>query len=92
MVEYTLPLDTLFDALADPTRRDILTRLRFQELKVTEVAEPYDMSLAAVSKHLRMLERAGLVEKRKAGRERYIVLQPETMLQAIEYLRQYQVF
>src|SRR5207248_10731508 len=71
MVEYTMAqtTDTLsltFAALADPTRRAILARLAKGEASVTELAEPFDMSLAAVSKHLQVLERAKLVER---GRE-----------------------
>jgi DNA-binding transcriptional ArsR family regulator len=60
-------LDRTFGALADPTRRAILARLKSGEASVTELAEPFDMSLPAVSKHLKVLERAGLVAR---GRER----------------------
>ena len=59
-------LDTTFAALADPTRRAILARLALGECSVTELAEPFDMSMPAVSKHLRVLERAGLIAR---GRE-----------------------
>src|SRR5512139_3806869 len=61
----TDPLSATFAALADPTRRAILLRLASGECSVTELAEPFDMSLPAVSKHLRVLERAGLVVQRK---------------------------
>jgi DNA-binding transcriptional ArsR family regulator len=91
MVEYTLPLDTIFNSLADPTRRDILYRLQHGMLNVSEIAEPYHISLAAVSKHLKILEQARLIIKRKQGRERYVQLTPEAMRQASEYLRQYEV-
>ena len=60
------PLSTTFAALADPTRRAILARLALGECSVTELAEPFDMSMPAVSKHLRVLERAGLIAR---GRE-----------------------
>jgi DNA-binding transcriptional ArsR family regulator len=60
------PLSTTFAALADPTRRAILARLSRGECSVTELAEPFDMSMPAVSKHLRVLERAGLIAR---GRE-----------------------
>ena len=58
-------LSTTFAALADPTRRAILARLRSGECSVTELAEPFDMSMPAVSKHLRVLERAGLIARRR---------------------------
>ena len=59
------PLSLTFAALADPTRRAILARLAEGELSVTELAEPFDMTLPAVSKHLKVLERAGLIERRR---------------------------
>ncbi len=65
-------LDLIFNSLADSTRRDILKRLVREELSVSEVAEPYDMSLAAVSKHLKVLERANLLGRRRNGK-RYIL-------------------
>ena len=61
----TDPLSTTFAALADPTRRAILARLVSGECSVTELAEPFDMSMPAVSKHLRVLERAGLIARRR---------------------------
>lgn len=61
--------NALFHALADGTRRDILRRLLVQELSVTELARAYSMSFAAVQKHVAMLERAGLIHKRRRGRE-----------------------
>ena len=68
-----MPIDHLsatFAALADPTRRAILARLALGELSVTELAEPFDMSMPAVSKHLRVLERAGLIARRKEAQWR----------------------
>lgn len=68
-----MPIDNLsatFAALADPTRRAILARLALGELSVTELAEPFDMSMPAVSKHLRVLERAGLIARRKEAQWR----------------------
>jgi DNA-binding transcriptional ArsR family regulator len=62
-------LDQIFNSLADSTRRDILKRLVRQELSVSEVAEPYDMSLAAVSKHLKVLEKANLLGRRRDGKK-----------------------
>jgi len=90
MVEYALPLDFVFGSLADPTRRDILDRLQLGDMNVSEVAEPYDMSLAAISKHLKILEQARLIVKRKAGKERIVCLQPQAMRQASKYLQQYE--
>ena len=65
-------LDQTLMALADPTRRAILQRLSRGEARVTELAHPFDMSLNAVSKHIRILERADLVRRRTAGREHYL--------------------
>ena len=65
-------LDQTLMALADPTRRAILQRLSRGEARVTELAHPFDMSLNAVSKHIRILERADLVKRRTAGREHFL--------------------
>lgn len=65
-------LDQTLTALADPTRRAILQRLSRGEARVTELAEPFAMSLNAVSKHIRILERADLVRRRTAGRDHYL--------------------
>jgi DNA-binding transcriptional ArsR family regulator len=67
----TDPLTTTFAALADPTRRAILARLLSGECSVTELAEPFDMSMPAVSKHLRVLERAGLIARRREAQWRH---------------------
>lgn len=90
MVELTFPLDSVFGSLADPTRRDILSRLQAGSLNVSEIAEPYDMSLAAVSKHLKILEQAKLIMKRRKGKERIVSLRPKAMIEAAEYLKQYE--
>lgn len=90
MVEYTIPLDTVFASLAHPTRRDILQRLRDKELTVNEVAAPYTISLAAVSKHINLLQKAHLVIKRIQGKTHYVALEPTAMKQAIGYLQQYE--
>jgi DNA-binding transcriptional ArsR family regulator len=90
MVNYALSLDSVFGSLADPTRRDILQRLRLGELNVSEVAEPYAMSLPAISKHLKILEQARLVRRRKHGKERIVALDPVAVQQAAEYFRQYE--
>ncbi len=69
-------LDLAFAALADPTRRAILTMLLEDDMAVTDVAEPFDMSLAAISKHLAILTRAGLVSQEKRGRVKWCKLEP----------------
>jgi len=90
MVEYSLPLDGIFGSLADPTRRDILGRLQTGQLNVSSVAEPYDMSLAAISKHLKILEQAKLIRKRRRGKEQIVSLHPQTMRRAADYFKQYE--
>ncbi len=77
MVEHEPPLDGAFAALSDPTRRALLARLRTGGQSVTSLAEPFDMSLAAVSKHLGILERAGLIRRETQGRERLCHLRTE---------------
>lgn len=89
MVEYAFPLDDIFAALADPTRRDILQRVAENELTVNEVAEPYDMSTQAISKHLKILEKARLILKRKQGKERLVSVNAQGLADAEEYLQQY---
>jgi DNA-binding transcriptional ArsR family regulator len=92
MVEYTFPLDSIFGSLADPTRRDILQRVAAQELSVSEVALPYDMSLAAISKHLKILEKARLIIKRRKGKEQLVTLAPQAFADASEYLESYRQY
>ena len=88
----TPPLDTIFSALADPTRRRILMMLLEDDMAVTDVAEPFEMSLAAVSKHLAVLERAGLVRRRRDGRTHYCSLRPEALTDALDWISIYQQF
>ena len=93
MVEYgEQALDQTYAALADPTRRAILTRLLQQEARVTELAEPFAISLNAVSKHLQVLERAGLIRREVRGREHYLSADPEQLQQAAEWLNTYRQF
>jgi DNA-binding transcriptional ArsR family regulator len=70
-----MDLDDTLIALADDTRRSILSRLAAGDARVTEVAAPFDISLNSVSKHIRLLERAGLVSRRIAGRDHFLTLQ-----------------
>lgn len=79
-------LDLTLIALADPTRRAILQRLSRGEARVTELAQPFAMSLNAVSKHIRMLERARLVRRRRAGREHLLSLDPRPLDAAAEWI------
>jgi DNA-binding transcriptional ArsR family regulator len=92
MVEYTLRLDSVFGSLADPTRRDILKRVARSELSVSEIAHSYDISLAAVSKHLKILEKARLIIKRRKGKQQLVRAQPKTVQDAAEYLEWYRQF
>jgi DNA-binding transcriptional ArsR family regulator len=82
-------ISTTFAALADPTRRAILARLRSGECSVTELAEPFEMSLPAVSKHLRVLERAGLVARGREAQWRPCRLQPAPLKEVADWLEGY---
>jgi DNA-binding transcriptional ArsR family regulator len=82
-------LDATFAALADPTRRAIVERLSRGEASVSELAEPFDMSLPAVSKHLSVLEDAGLIARRRDGRVRHCELREEPMRAAIQWIAAY---
>ncbi len=93
MVNYSSAgLDAVFGALADPTRRAILARLARGESTVTALAEPFDVSLPAISKHLRVLERAGLLEREIVGRERHCHLKARPLRQATAWLEHYREF
>lgn len=93
MVEYKeVLLDQTYAALADQTRRALLLRLLQQEARVTELAEPFAMSLNAVSKHLQVLERAGLIRREVRGREHYLFADPEPLQQAVDWLNTYRQF
>lgn len=81
------PLDAIFAALADPTRRAILTMLLEDDMAVTDVAAPFDMSLAAVSKHLVILTRAGLIAQEKRGRVKWCKLDPDAMRRASVWMQ-----
>jgi DNA-binding transcriptional ArsR family regulator len=75
----TARLDAVFAALADPTRRAIIERLSRSEARVTEVAEPFRMSLNAVSKHIRVLELSGVVERRREGRDHILSINTRSL-------------
>ncbi len=89
MVEQTFELDNIFRSLADPIRRDILRRVAECELSVNELASRYDVSLAAVSKHLKVLERARLVHKRREGKQYKVTAAVDALKEADAYLEQY---
>ena len=88
----TDPLSLTFAALADPTRRAILARLAEGERSVTELAEPFDMTLPAVSKHLKVLERAGLIERRRQAQLRPARLEVAPLRSVDEWLEHYRQF
>ena len=83
------PLSRTFAALADPTRRAILARLAEGEATVTELAEPFDLSLPAVSKHLKVLQRAGLIEQGRQAQWRPCRLTPEPLRDVADWIGRY---
>jgi DNA-binding transcriptional ArsR family regulator len=83
------PLSTTFAALADPTRRAILARLAEGQAMVTELAEPFDLSLPAISKHLKVLQRAGLIEQGRQAQWRPCRLKPEPLRDIADWIGQY---
>ena len=80
-------LDLILAALADPTRRAILTMLLEDDMAVTDVAEPFEMSLAAISKHLTILSKAGLISQEKRGRVKWCKLEPDAMKEASVWMQ-----
>ena len=87
-----MDLDDTLVALADETRRGILKQLASGEARVTEVAEPFDISLNSVSKHIRILERAGLVRRRIAGRDHFLSLEPKPFDDLTEWMQKTREF
>ena len=93
MVKYSSrTLDRTFAALADPTRRQILAHLARGDRRVTDLARPHDMSLPAVSKHLRVLENAGLLRRRRYGRVHEMRLDAKPLKQAAQWVEEYRKF
>jgi DNA-binding transcriptional ArsR family regulator len=90
MVEQRL--DTTFQALADPTRRGMLASLALGDKSIGELGEPFAMSFAGVAKHVKVLERAGLVARRRAGRRQMCTLRAEPLAEAERWLRQWEKF
>src|ERR1044072_1584660 len=93
MVKYSSrTLNRTFAALADPTRRRILTHLARGDQRVTRLAKPYAMSLPAISKHLRVLEKAGLLRRRRYGRVHQMQLDAKPLKQAAQWVEEYRKF
>ena len=93
MVEYSRDaLGSVFSALSDPTRRAILSALARKPATVTEIAQPFSTSLNAISKHILVLERAGLIERRVVGREHHCSLNPAPLRNASNWLEHYSKF
>ena len=82
----------IFQAIADPTRRALLDRLRDGEQAVKQLAEPFEMSMPAISQHLQVLCEAGLVEVRKVGRQRLYKLNPDPLKEVSEWVNPYEQF
>ncbi len=91
-VGRTATLDAVFAALADPTRRQILAMLLEDDMAVTDVAEPFEMSLAAISKHLAILTRARLISQEKRGRVKWCKLEPDAMRDASLWMQSFGQF
>jgi DNA-binding transcriptional ArsR family regulator len=87
-----MSLDHVLVAIADPTRRAILARLSRGPARVTDVAHPFEISLAAVSKHVRMLERAGLVRRARRGREHTLTLDARPLRRVAQWTSRYERF
>ena len=92
MVYYSDPLDRVFSALSDPTRRAMLASLKSGERGIAELAQPHDMSLAGASKHVKVLEAAGLVRVQRRGRTRICTLNADPMARAEAWLATYAHF
>jgi DNA-binding transcriptional ArsR family regulator len=86
------PLSATFAALADPTRRAILARLTTGEASVTELAEPFDMSMPAISKHLKVLERAGLIARGREAQWRPCRLEAAPLREVSDWIEHYRLF
>jgi DNA-binding transcriptional ArsR family regulator len=92
MVKYSSTLNRTFAALADPTRRRILAHLARGDRRVTDLARPHAMSLPAVSKHLRVLEKAGLLRRRRYGRVHEMQLDAGPLKKAAQWVEEYRTF
>ncbi len=86
MVEYGRSLDDTFGALSDPVRRDILQRVSTSTLNISDIAKPYQISFAAISKHLKVLEEAGLITKRRHGKEQLVQIAPAALTSVAAFI------
>jgi DNA-binding transcriptional ArsR family regulator len=91
-LNITPTLDHVLTAISDPTRRAILDRLAHGPARVTDTAAPFEMSLAAISKHVRVLERAGLVRRVRRGREHTLTLDARPLRQVVRWTSRYERF
>jgi len=89
MVEQMYSLNAVFGSLSNPTRRDILKRVSGHSMSVGAIARHYQFSLAAVAKHLEILEHAGLVTKTRQGKEQIVMINPKALATANDYLENY---
>ena len=89
MVESNIQLDFVFTALSDSTRRSILERIAKIEMSIGEIAAHYKLTYAAISKHIKVLERADLVAKRRRGKEQVVAIVPSTVNLAQEHIERY---
>ena len=89
LMSMNAKIDLVFSALADATRRDILMMLLEDDMAVTDVADPFDMSLAAISKHLMILTKAGLISQEKRGRVKWCKLEPDAMRDAAIWMQSF---
>jgi DNA-binding transcriptional ArsR family regulator len=85
-------LTDVLSAISHPTRRAIIGRLAIGPARFLEIAEPFDVALNAITKHLKLLERAGLIEREKRGREVFISLRPEPLRLVAEWVHEYERF
>ncbi len=89
MVESNVQLDLLFTALSDATRRSILAQVAEVEMSIGEIAMHYKLTFAAISKHIKVLEKANLITKRRRGKEQIVVIVPSTIKVAQKHIEQY---
>lgn len=89
MVESNLELDSLFTALSDSTRRSILARVAEMEMTIGEIAQHYQMTFAAISKHIKVLEKANLVRKQRRGKSQVVIIVPDTLDVARRHIERY---
>ena len=90
MVEQTLELDMIFRSLSDSTRRDILKQVAKKEQSIGDLAHSYNLTFAGVAKHISVLQSAGLIQKRREGKQQIVTIVPKAIITANKYLKQYE--